>query len=295
MTTGPETAETLRIENLNLRVVSQGRNLELVQGVDLLVHEGESVGLVGESGSGKSLTAASVTQLNDPRIFTTEADRYEILGRDLGAMSTEDIRALRRRDVRTIFQDPLSSLNPVMKIGAQLREALPHEFRRGRREDRRTALALLERVRIENPEQVVRVYPHELSGGMRQRIVIAMAISAKPRIIIADEPTTALDVHTQAAVLALLRELVEEEGASLLFVSHDLSVVAQLTTRVVVMRAGSVVEEGQTPRVLSQPHHPYTQSLVRSIPRMDDERSERYYTMADLDEGPAGGMEGVTP
>lgn len=274
--------ETLHISNLRLRVRSGGRDLEPVKGVDLVLHAGESVGLVGESGSGKSLTASSITQLNDRRIFTTEADRYEILGRDLGTMSNKDLRNLRRRDVRMIFQDPMSSLNPVMKIGTQMREAIPKEFRRSRRDDRSAILSMLERVKIEDPEGTVGKYPHELSGGMRQRVVIAMALSAKPRIVIADEPTTALDVHTQAAVLNLLEELVIEEGASLLFVSHDLSVVAQLTTRVVVMRKGLVVEQGATADVLSRPSHPYTIGLVKSIPRMDDSRSKRYFTMADF-------------
>lgn len=282
-----EEEERLHISNLRLRVRSGGTTVEPVKGIDLVLHAGEAVGLVGESGSGKSLTSSSITQMNDPRIFTTEADRYEVLGRSLGDMTSKDLRDLRRRDVRMIFQDPMSSLNPVMKIGTQIREAIPKEYRKGRKEDARAILALLERVRIEDPGGVVRKYPHELSGGMRQRIVIAMAISAKPKIVIADEPTTALDVHTQAAVLELLEELVAEEGASLLFVSHDLSVVAQLTSRVVVMRFGEVVEEGPTMEILSRPSHPYTMGLVKSIPRMDDSRSERYFTIVDVTETPA--------
>jgi peptide/nickel transport system ATP-binding protein len=274
----------LHITNLRLRVNSGGRTLEPVKRVDLVVHAGESVGIVGESGSGKSLTASAITQMNDRRVFTTEADRFEVLGRSLGDMSPKDLRDLRRRDVRMIFQDPMSSLNPVMKIGAQLREAIPKEYRKSRRQDAAAVLALLEHVKIEDPEGAARKYPHELSGGMRQRIVIAMAISAKPKMVIADEPTTALDVHTQAAVLGLLEKLVVDEGASLLFVSHDLSVVAQLTSRVVVMRLGEVVEEGKTEQILSRPSHPYTVGLVKSIPRLDDSRSERYFTMADVAE-----------
>jgi ABC-type dipeptide/oligopeptide/nickel transport system ATPase component len=289
----PNAEVRLNIKNLRLRVLGSGGSvLELVKGVDLSLHAGESLGIVGESGSGKSLTSSSVTQLNDRRIFTTEADHYEVLGRNLGQMSPRQIRELRRRDARMIFQDPMSSLNPVMKIISQMREAIPREIRGDRRTAKRKILDLLERVEIEDPEGVISKYPHELSGGMRQRIVIAMAISAKPKIIIADEPTTALDVHTQAAVLKLLDNLVQEEGSSLIFVSHDLSVVAGLTTRVMVMRKGLVVEEGPTAEILANPSHPYTLGLVKSIPRLSDSRAEKYFTMPDLD-NPASAAEGI--
>lgn len=281
------TADVVRITNLRMRVRSKGQLLEPVRGVNLRVGPHESVGLVGESGSGKTMTALAITRLLTGDRFEIEADELSVAGTDVSSLSSAEIRQLRTSQVRMIFQDPMTSLNPVMRIGTQMIEALPKDRRRSRQQAKEQILTLLDDVRIVDPAAVIRKYPHQLSGGMRQRVMIAMALSAKPQLIIADEPTTALDVSTQAAVLELMGDLVASSGTSLLFVSHDLAVVAQVTQRVVVMYAGLVVEDGPTEAVLNRPAHPYTAGLLDAIPRLTDSRGQTYYAIPGTMPSPA--------
>ncbi len=265
----------LRVRGLVTTFATDEGEVRAVDGVSLDLEAGRTLGLVGESGCGKSVTALSIMGLLPaPSAFVeegaielaTSAGIRELVGLDEGALSR-----LRGRELAMIFQDPMSSLNPMMTIGAQLEEGLlAHPARAGGRLDRggarARAIALLRKVGIPAPEERVDAYPHQLSGGMRQRVMIAMAIACEPRVLVADEPTTALDVTIQAQVLALLRALRDELGMALLLITHDLAVVAEVADEVAVMYAGQIVERGPTRRVLEEPLHPYTRGLVRSIP-----------------------------
>jgi peptide/nickel transport system ATP-binding protein len=240
-----------------------------VDGVSFQVLPGETVGIVGESGSGKSLTALSILRLVPSpgrivggRILFGTGDAP----RDVLRMSDEEIRELRGGDVAMIFQDPMTSLNPTLRIDQQIREAITvHQRFTGRVEKR--VVAMLEKVRMPGARQCAPSYPHQLSGGMRQRAMLAMGLSNDPSLLIADEPTVALDVTVQAQILELLRDLNRETGTAIVLITHDLAVVASLCTRVIVMYAGRIVEQGPTRQVFESPQHPYTWSLLRSIPR----------------------------
>ncbi|HEX6443650.1 MAG TPA: ABC transporter ATP-binding protein [Streptosporangiales bacterium] len=267
--------ELLRIDGLRTRFETHGRVVRAVDGVSLTVGRGETVGVVGESGSGKSMTALSTLRLV-PRpgrivggsVLFGEPGRQ----RDLLTMSDEEIRAVRGRDIAMVFQDPMTSLNPVHTVGRQIEEAIEAHARVPRRELHERVVSLLARVRIPSPEQRSRDYPHRFSGGMRQRAMIAMALANEPSLLIADEPTTALDVTVQSGIIELLRELNRDTGMAIVLITHNISLVVSLCTRVVVMYAGRVVEEGPTRQVLGDPQHPYTWSLLRSIPRVDEPR-----------------------
>src|SRR5262249_52473899 len=236
-----------------------------VDDVSFEIREGETLGLVGESGCGKSVTALSILRLVQPpgRIV-----RGVVLfkGRDLLALSETEMRAVRGAEIALIFQEPTTALNPVFTIGDQIGEALLVHHRATRREARRRAIELLEAVRIPDASARVRDYPHQLSGGMRQRVLIAIALACKPSLIIADEPTTALDVTIQAQILDLLREMKSAFDLALLLITHDLGVIAETADRVAVMYAGRIVEEGPVRSVFHQPKHPYTRGLLASIP-----------------------------
>jgi oligopeptide/dipeptide ABC transporter ATP-binding protein len=234
-------------------------------GVSFEVNAGETVGLVGESGSGKSVTCRSILRLvPDPGEVVGGSIRFA--GRDLLGLSKREMRHLRGRDISMIFQDPMSSLNPVFTIGDQIAQPLRLHRNLGRRAARAEAIRLLDRVGIPGARQRVNAYPHEFSGGMRQRVMIAIAISCKPRLLLADEPTTALDVTIQDQILSLLLGLQKEEGMAILLVSHDLGVIAQTCDRVAVMYAGFVVEQADVRELFSQPRHPYTAALLRALP-----------------------------
>lgn len=241
----------------------------LVRLSSLSVGEGEMVGLVGETGSGKTLTGLSVT-----RVFPTPAISLaggEILfgGRDLTRLDEASLRRIRGREIAMVFQDPGTSLNPLFPVGEVLQGLVVRHRRLSARAGREEALHLLERVELPDPPGVFRRFPHELSGGMRQRVMIAMAIAGSPRLIIADEPTTALDVTVQAELLRLFDTLRREEGTAVLFITHNLGVVAHTSDRIAIMYAGDVVETGPTADVLASPRHPYTRLLLAAVPRRD--------------------------
>jgi oligopeptide/dipeptide ABC transporter ATP-binding protein len=236
-----------------------------VDGIDFEVRPGETLGLVGESGSGKSVTALSVMRLVQPpgRIA---AGRIRFKGRDLLSLAEADMRRIRGAEIALIFQEPMTALNPVFTVGDQIAETLLVHGRAGRRDADVRAVDLLEAVRIPEAATRARDYPHQLSGGMRQRVLIAMAIACKPSLVIADEPTTALDVTIQAQILDLLREMKARFSLSLLLITHDLGVVAGTADRVAVMYAGRIVEEGPVRDIFASPRHPYTRGLLASMP-----------------------------
>jgi peptide/nickel transport system ATP-binding protein len=245
-----------------------------VDGVSFDVRPGQTVGLVGESGCGKSVTSLAIMGLLPTRGVTVEG---EVLfnGADLLKESADQMRDRRGRDLGMIFQDPLSSLNPVVPIGLQVTEVLERHRGLSRKAARPIAREMLDKVGIPDPERRLKDYPHQLSGGMRQRALIAMALACEPRLLIADEPTTALDVTIQAQILALLKELVEDTGTALIMITHDLGVVAGLVDRVNVLYGGKIVERGDRHPLFAEPRHPYTNGLLGSIPRLDGSRGER--------------------
>jgi oligopeptide/dipeptide ABC transporter ATP-binding protein len=257
----------LRIESLRVEFPVDGGVVRAVDGVSLSVWPGEIVAVVGESGSGKSVTAMSVLRLLRARV---SADELTFRGRDLRTLSPAELRAVRGGPVGMIFQDPMTALNPVMTVGDQIAEAvLLHQRTRNRRAARRRAVELLRSVGVPDPAQRARQYPHEFSGGMRQRAMIAMAIANDPDLIIADEPTTALDVTIQAQVLRLIAVAQAKTGAATVLITHDLGVVAELADRVVVMYAGRVMETAAVEALFTRPRHPYTVGLLASLPRTD--------------------------
>jgi peptide/nickel transport system ATP-binding protein len=265
----------------DLRIAFSGQ--EAVRGVSFEIAPGETLGLVGESGSGKSATSLALLRLLPPsatvggRIVFAPADG---VSEELLSLPEEAMRRHRGRSMAMIFQEPMTALNPVMKVGRQIGEALlAHTPRIAKREVRERVLAAMREVALPEPERRMEDYPHQFSGGQRQRIVIAMALICKPRLLIADEPTTALDVTVQAQILALLKKLKGEHNLSMLFISHDLAVVAQVADRVAVMRRGEIVEQGSVAQVLTQPHHAYTRSLLASAPTMTTPRDLPLATM----------------
>jgi oligopeptide/dipeptide ABC transporter ATP-binding protein len=258
----------LRIDGLRVEFGPQDEPLAAVKGVGLEVHAGEIVGLIGESGSGKSLTCRAVMRLiGAPGRIAAGAIAFE--GRDVLAMSAKELRAFRAHDAGMIYQDPFSSLNPVFRIGDQLTETLRANLGMGKDEARRHAVELLDGVGIPDPERRALSYPHELSGGMRQRVMIALATASRPRLLLADEPTTALDVTTQAQILALLQRLRAERAMAVLIVSHDFGVIAQVCDRVAVMYGGHVVETAPIATIYQDAQHPYTRALLESVPELE--------------------------
>lgn len=243
-----------------------------VDGVSFTVERGETVGVVGESGCGKSVTSLSILRLVPSPPGRIAQGRILFEGQDLLTLSEREMRAIRGRDIAMIFQEPMTSLNPVFTCGDQILEALRRHQKVSATEARDQALELLHLVGIPLPEQRLGAYPHQLSGGMRQRIMIAMALCCHPRLLIADEPTTALDVTIQAQILDLLRHLKKQLSMAVLLITHDLGVVAETAERVVVMYAGKVVEEAPVRTLFHAPRHPYTEGLLRSIPRLDERR-----------------------
>ncbi|BBF99214.1 MULTISPECIES: ABC transporter ATP-binding protein [Pseudonocardia] len=264
----------LSVQDLSVRFVRRGElEVVAVDGVSFDVRQGEVVGLVGESGCGKSVTSLAIMGLLPGR--TPRVSGSVLLDGDppvdLLTLSDAGLRQRRGRDIGMVFQDPLSSLNPVVPVGVQITEALTRHRGMDRKAARDEALTLLERVGIPDPVRRLRSYPHQMSGGMRQRALIAIALACRPRLLIADEPTTALDVTIQAQILELLRELVAETGTALIMITHDLGVVAGLCDRVNVLYAGRVVERAERHALFAGPRHPYTAGLIRSIPRLDSD------------------------
>ena len=255
------------LEVRDLRVVFDGRRgpLTALAGVSLDIARGEILGVVGESGAGKSLTGTAVIGLLDPpgRIG---GGSITFEGRRLDTLSSEDIRRVRGRHIGAIFQDPLTSLHPQLRVGDQIVETIRTHLGVGRSEARARALRLLEEVGIPAPDVRIDHYPHQFSGGMRQRVVIALALCAEPKLIIADEPTTALDVSIQAQITALLKRLARDHGTAVMLITHDMGVIAEIADRVAVMYAGRIVEVGPVDAVVRSPRHPYTAGLMASIP-----------------------------
>ena len=245
-----------------------------VDGVSFDVRPGETVGLVGESGCGKSVTSLAIMGLLPRRGVTVEGE-VSFQGTNLLTQPAEKMRDRRGRDLGMIFQDPLSSLNPVISIGIQVTEVLERHRGLSRKAAMPIARDMLDKVGIPDPDRRLKDYPHQLSGGMRQRALIAMALACQPRLLIADEPTTALDVTIQAQILALLKELVQDTGTALFMITHDLGVVAGLCDRVNVLYGGKIVERGERHPLFASPRHPYTAGLLASIPRLDAPRGER--------------------
>ena len=253
------------LEIKDLHVKFHTRDREAVAGVSLVIHDGEIWGLVGESGSGKSVTAMSVAGLL-PRKQCAYSGEVLLDGTELLHADRSILRKVQGKDIGVVFQEPMSAMDPLMKIGAQVEEVLRIHTQLPREERKRLALAALEAVELPDPAAVYEKYPHELSGGMLQRAMIAAAIIAQPKLLLLDEPTTALDVTIQAQILELLKKLNRESGISMLFISHNLNVVRKLCTRVAVMQRGVLVEEGDTDQVFYHPRHPYTQRLIAAIP-----------------------------
>jgi len=264
------TAPLLEVRNLGTAFRTEGRLVRAVDGISFRVERGETLGIVGESGSGKSVTALSLMRLL-PRGGSEILPGSSVLlrGRELLALSDAEMRAVRGNEMAMVFQEPMTSLNPVLTVEAQVAEALrAHRAVRGAAV-RERVLDLLRRVGIADPERRRKALPHELSGGMRQRVMIAMALACEPAVLIADEPTTALDVTIQAQILALLVALQAELGMAMILISHDLGVVAEVADRVAVMYAGRLVERGSVERVFACPRHPYTEGLLRALPDID--------------------------
>ena len=259
-----ENRETLlKIENLNVYFKTENGRIQAVKDVSFEIGKGELVALVGESGCGKSITSRSIMGLT-LRTCQVEAGSISLGGQELTAMSPDELRKLRGKDMAMIFQEPLTSLNPLFTIGYQLTETIRIHNQIGKKEAKERAIDLLKKVEIPRPESILKEYPNALSGGMRQRVMIAIAMANNPTLLIADEPTTALDVTIQAQILRLMRQLMKEYSASILFITHDLGVVAEIADRVIVMYAGQIVEQGEVFSLFRQPLHPYTQGLMSS-------------------------------
>ncbi len=272
----------LQVENLNIAFRTQAGEVAAVRDVSFNVPESGTLGLVGESGSGKSATALSILRLLPPQARIGGTIRFG--GDDLLALPEASMRSLRGAGISMIFQEPMTALNPVMRVGDQVAEAVRAHSRVSKDEAWQRAMDVLQDVAIPQPAQRARDYPHQLSGGQRQRIMIAMALVNRPRLLIADEPTTALDVTIQAQILRLLRDLREKYRLAMLFISHDLGVVSRVADHVAVMYAGEIVEMGPVARIFRDARHPYTRGLIRAIPTLRTDRSQPLETVAKQSE-----------
>ncbi|MDP6708502.1 MAG: ABC transporter ATP-binding protein [Alphaproteobacteria bacterium] len=265
---GPEAARVLEVEDLQTHFFTRGGIVKAVDGVSFDLRRGETLGIVGESGCGKSVTALSVLRLVADPPGRVVGGRVRLDGRDLLALSEPEMKEIRGNDISMIFQEPMTSLNPVLTIGYQIAEAVLLHQGLSKAAAAEKALEMLELVKIPEARQRMKEYPHQLSGGMRQRAMIAMALSCNPKVLIADEPTTALDVTIQAQILDLIVELQEQLGTAVILITHDLGVIAETARRVVVMYAGRKVEESGVHALFDAPMHPYTHGLLASVPRL---------------------------
>jgi len=258
----------LEVNNLRTHFNTKEGVVKAVNGVSFNLHKGEILGIVGESGAGKSVTGFSLLRLIDSPGEIVEGEiKYK--DTDLLKMNKKEMNKIRGEKISMIFQDPMASLNPVLTIGRQLMEVLQFHLNYSRKEAKNRAIELLEMVGISSPETRLKHYPNQLSGGMRQRVVIAIALASDPEIIIADEPTTALDVTIQAQIIGLMKNLIKDRQTSLIFITHDLALVSEIADRIMVMYAGDVIEHGRKSKIISNPVHPYTKGLIKSIPMMD--------------------------
>jgi peptide/nickel transport system ATP-binding protein len=274
----PGAPPAMRMQGLTVEFHTPGQRVQAVNGVDLELRQGEVVALIGESGSGKSVTLRAIMRLHSERA-TRYGGRLDVAGEDVLAMAPRRLAALRGRQVAMIFQEPLLALDPVYPVGAQIVEAMRRHEDVPRAEARARALALFERVRIPSPERRLAAHAHEMSGGMRQRAMIALALACRPRLLLADEPTTALDATVQIQILLLLRELQQEMGLAIVFVTHDIGAAAEVADRMAVMYAGRIVEQGPAAVLLTRPRHPYTLSLLQSRSHGAMKKGERLRTI----------------
>lgn len=282
----------LEVKDLNISFKTYGGEVKAVRGVNFEVNKGEVIAIVGESGCGKSVTAQSIMQILPKQTAMYKQGSILFQGEDLLKKSEKQMQSIRGKDIGMIFQDPMTSLNPTMKIGNQIAEGLIKHQHMSKAEARKKVIEMLELVGMANPEKRANQYPHEFSGGMRQRAMIAMALACQPKLLIADEPTTALDVTIQAQILELMKELRKKIGASIMLITHDLGVVAEMSDRVIVMYAGQVIESGTADAIFYNPKHPYTRGLLKSVPRMNMDRNEALHpivgTPPDLFNPPTG-------
>ena len=267
-------AEVLRIEDLHVSFDTYAGEVRSVRGVSFHVNEGEVLAVVGESGCGKSVTAKTIMKLNPSPPSRIKQGTITLCGTDIVAASEKQMQNIRGQMVSMIFQDPMTCLNPTMKVGKQITETLHKHKKLSGAKCREEAIRLLKMVQIPNAEERIHQYPHEFSGGMRQRTMIAMALSCSPKLLIADEPTTALDVTIQAQIMQLMGKIREKTGTAIILITHDLGVVANLADRVAVMYAGKVVEQGTVQDIFYRPKHPYTVALLRSLPTVETSREE---------------------
>lgn len=264
----------LKVRDLRASFRIHGKTVEAVRGVDMDIAPGEIVGLAGESGSGKSVSMKSIIRML-PESAKLEAETLLLGGRDLMKLTEKEMQRVRGNDISMIFQDPMTSLNPLKRVGDHIVEVIRRHSGAGRAEAYRQAVEMLGMVGVPSPEERMRQYPHEFSGGMRQRVLIAMALACKPRLLIADEPTTALDVTIQAQILDLIRDLQQKSGMAVVLITHDLGIVASLCQRLMVMYGGLILETGATEDIFYRPMHPYTRALLRSVPSIDSEENAR--------------------
>ncbi|HWO74537.1 MAG TPA: ABC transporter ATP-binding protein [Bacillus sp. (in: firmicutes)] len=264
----------LKVENLKTYFKTSAGIVKAVNGIDFEVNEGETVGLVGESGCGKSVTSLSIMGLLPEPIGYIEDGRILLENKDLTKLSEKEMRKLRGNDIAMIFQEPMTSLNPVFTIGQQLSEPLLQHTNLKKKEIRKKIIEMLKQVGIPRAEQIIDEYPHQLSGGMRQRVMISLAIVCQPKLLIADEPTTALDVTIQAQILELMKDITKKNQMSTVLITHDLGVVAEMCDRVIVMYAGQIVESTDVRTLFNNPKHPYSQGLLDSMPNANDRKKE---------------------
>ena len=267
----------LSVDNLATSFKTERGIMKAVDGVTFHVNKGEILGIVGESGCGKSVTSQSILRLYDEKYTAQYQGNITLEDMDILGLSQKKMQKVRGSDISMVFQDALSSLNPVFTIGNQIMESLMIHQKMKRKEARKEAVHLLELVGISAPEKRLKQYPHELSGGMRQRVMIAIALACHPKLLIADEPTTALDVTIQAQIMDLMVDLNRKLGMGVILITHDLAVVAEVCQRVVVMYLGQIVEEADVNSLFDNPQHPYTNGLLKSIPQLDGNRQERLY------------------
>ncbi|MDE2572250.1 MAG: ABC transporter ATP-binding protein [bacterium] len=265
----------LEVKNLHTNFYSEDGVVRAVNGLTFDLDPGSTLGIVGESGSGKSVTSLSIMRLIPNPPGKIEGGSILFNGQELLKKSEAEMRRIRGHEIAMIFQDPMTSLNPVLTVGDQIAETVRLHLKLGRKEAMERAIEMLRLVRIPAPENRVKDFPHQFSGGMRQRVMIAMALSCDPQLLIADEPTTALDVTIQAQILDLMRELQKRRNSAIVLITHDLGVVAEVCQRVLVMYAGNMVEYGTAEQIFKDPKHPYTKGLLESLPRLDDRESKR--------------------
>lgn len=268
------TEKILDVNNLHVSFKTQTGDVSAVRGVGFSLKKGETLAIVGESGSGKSVTAKSIMRLLPKHNTIIPEGEITYENKNLLNLSLREMQHIRGSDIAMVFQDPMTSLNPTMKIGKQIMEGLREHQKLSKSEAKKRAKDMLEMVGIPNPEDRLDAYPHQFSGGMRQRVVIAMALACNPKVLIADEPTTALDVTIQAQILDLMKDLQQKTGTAIILITHDLGVVANMADRVAVMYAGKIVEQGTLDEIFYNPQHPYTLGLLQSMPKLHAKRNE---------------------